>query len=370
MSRFELTIDPDYVPHWTIQDGLREFLQNALDESTLEPSNSMEVRREGNTLFISTKNAKLTKKTLLIGSSSKRSEENTIGQEGEGYKLACLVLARAGKKVIIHNYSEKEKWTPKIIKSRRFGTKLLVIDTEKFRWTSPPNHDLTFEIKGITDVIYKEMVSRSLFLRESELSTLEYHDTKGIILLDEEEKGRVYVNGLYISTVKEMEYGYNFKPREIELDRDRRAVTDFNLTWQTSDLWCNFTEEEAFKNMLKRGAKDVQYINSHYYNKDEIYKDFEEDHGDMAYPVSDQHNYDLVKSMYKGVTPIIVDQVHCESIKNSTNFTNKRNSFELKKKDETPTELLTKFKSNHFHSLTNKMEEDLSALIKLSKDWR
>ena len=136
MARYELTIDPNYVQHWTIYDALREIFQNALDESSLYSDNAMDVTREGDVLKISTKNASLAKSTLLIGNSSKRDDISTIGQEGEGYKLASLVLIRSGHNIIIHNYSEKELWTPKIINSRRFGSKLLVVDTEKYFWSA------------------------------------------------------------------------------------------------------------------------------------------------------------------------------------------------------------------------------------------
>jgi len=371
MSRFELTIDPNYIPHWTVQDGLRELLQNALDESTIHPNNSMKVTRDGTNLFISTKNAKLTKQTLLIGSSSKRDNSSTIGKEGEGYKLACLVLTRAGHKVIIHNYSQRERWIPKIINSRRYDSKLLVVDTEKFRWTSPPNYDLTFEVKGITDSIYEEMTKRTLFLRDTLLDTLSYSEV-GEVLLDEEESGRVYVNGLYVSTVKDsIKYGYNLKPNRIQLDRDRRAVSDFNLTWETSSLWSNFASEKKFKELINEGNKDVQYISSHLYTgKDLIFDEFQEDYGNNAIPVVDQDAYDHVKKTYKNIKPIIVNKVKNELIRSSNSYIRTSASFLLNTEDKTPNQLLEEFKHKFKNSFSNEMIEDFNILINKSEEWK
>ena len=370
MSRFELTIDPNYVPHWTIQDGLRELIQNALDESIINSDNSMDITRDGTSLLISTKNAKLSKQTLLIGSSSKRDNTNTIGKEGEGYKLACLVLIRAGHKVIIHNYSEKERWIPRIINSRRYNSKLLVIDTEKYRWTSPPNYDLTFEVKGINDDIYNSIVKRTLFLRETHSSVLSYNSI-GEVLLDKEEAGRVYVNGLYISTVKDsIKYGYNFNPDKIELDRDRRAVTDFNLTWVTSQLWANFSNRDEYKELIKNGNKDIQYIDSFTYNPNNDFKEFQKEFGSDTYPVVNQEDHDYVKSTYQGIRPIIVNEVRCKLIKKSNAFQSKQSNFKIKNKDIAPSEMLTIFYNRFKNNFTTQMISEFDLIKQISKDWK
>lgn len=43
MNRFELSLHPDYVPDWTMVDGIREILQNALDQQIVNPRNAMTV---------------------------------------------------------------------------------------------------------------------------------------------------------------------------------------------------------------------------------------------------------------------------------------------------------------------------------------
>lgn len=377
MSRFELTMNVDYVPHWTVQDGLRELIQNALDESVINSANSMSITRDGNTLLISTRNAKLDKSSLLIGSSSKRDDSKTIGKEGEGYKLACLVLVRSGHKVQINNYHEKEKWVPKIIKSRRYKSKLLVIDTEKFVFLTPANSDLTFKVEGITDEIYEELIKRTLFLGTNVRNTLKCKEI-GEVLLDEKEAGRVYVGGLYVATIEDgLKFGYNFNPDKIILDRDRRAVTDFNLTWETSKLWLQIgnRHNKLLSILVKTDCKDVAYINDRNNTSTDnkiannTYFDFRNEFGDNAFPVSNQTEHDFASKTYKDVKPIIVNETRQNLIKSSSKFNSVVSSFDKKETDKTPTEILEDFKTVFDSNFSQAMTAEFNNIIRISTNW-
>jgi hypothetical protein len=41
MSKYELTISPDYAANWSITDAMRELFQNALDQQTVNENNKM-----------------------------------------------------------------------------------------------------------------------------------------------------------------------------------------------------------------------------------------------------------------------------------------------------------------------------------------
>ena len=98
MANYELTVSMGYVPTWTHVDAVREIFQNAKDEETVNPENKMffDYNEETETLMIGNKTGKLNKSTLLIGISDKRNDNRTIGQHGEGYKIATVVLLREG----------------------------------------------------------------------------------------------------------------------------------------------------------------------------------------------------------------------------------------------------------------------------------
>ena len=98
-SKYELTISTKYVPDWTYVEAVRELLQNAIDNEAVDENNKYEAvyLADEEKLNISNKSSKLTLDTLLLGVSTKRDDNRTIGQHGEGYKIAFMVLAREGK---------------------------------------------------------------------------------------------------------------------------------------------------------------------------------------------------------------------------------------------------------------------------------
>lgn len=86
MRRFELGMSLDYASSWGVAEGVREFFQNALDEEKENPENKMSFfyNVEEGTISISNAKSKLTPKSLLMGSSTKRGNANLIGEHGEG----------------------------------------------------------------------------------------------------------------------------------------------------------------------------------------------------------------------------------------------------------------------------------------------
>ena len=154
MRRFDLGMSLNYCPEWGIVEAVREIFQNAYDAEIMNPANKMYFNYDKytETLRIGNMDGTLTTKTLLLGVSGKRDDNRTIGTHGEGYKVATVVLTRLGKGVEVYNRSAKEVWTARVIKSRRYQTDVVVFDINKVGlFQSVPNHDLIFEITGITE---------------------------------------------------------------------------------------------------------------------------------------------------------------------------------------------------------------------------
>lgn len=103
---YELSLTPNYVSDWTFNDALRELIQNGIDQETIRPDNKFSIDYdEGKEVIrLVNKNAKLKISTLLLGKTNKSNDEDTVGQFGEGYKIAALVLNRLGKTFTIYNY--------------------------------------------------------------------------------------------------------------------------------------------------------------------------------------------------------------------------------------------------------------------------
>lgn len=237
MRRFELGMSLNYVEDWTVSKAVNEIFQNALDEEIQNPSNKLyfDYDSDGEVLRIGNKFSKLSTQSLLLGSSSKRDDENTIGTHGEGYKVAAIVLLRNGCGMRVYNYNEKEIWSAKIVQSRRYHDNIVVFDVEKIGvFKQVPEYSLVFEITNISKDIYEEVKSRNLLLQD-DLGEF-YHTKYGNVLLDERFAGKVFVKGLYVCDKEQLEYGYDLEPSLIKLDRDRGLIDSFNLQYSLGKL--------------------------------------------------------------------------------------------------------------------------------------
>lgn len=353
MARYELTLSPDYVKHWTLMHAVRELLQNGLDQQIENPDNVFSYKFGENELTISNKESILSKSTLLLGNTTKADNEETIGQFGEGYKLALLVLTRLGYKTCINNYHEKETWTPKIINSRRYKSKLLVIDISSSLFKKK-HSNLEVIVEGLT----AEDIEN---LKKSTLVMQDYNSHKagsGQILTDERHKGEIFINGLYICNNTEAGYGYNFGPDMIKVDRDRQLVSDFELFWNTSFLWKQVKDVDVVTDVVLSGIKDISFIqNISYELTQAIGTKFFNKYGTSLKPVH--------SGVTTGGSTIIVPEFLYNILKNSDI---NKDVFEEKPPPEL---LLQTFYDKHIYEqgFGDEFLEDFEVLIEKSRGW-
>lgn len=308
MTKIELTISPDYVPTWTITDAIRELFQNAIDQQTQHPDNTMswDYDRDSHTMTIANKSSELTAKSLLLGSTTKVNDKNTIGQFGEGYKIATLVLLRNGKTITFYNRAVNEIWRPRFVESRKFGTKILTFFIEHdavMPWSKKTNDDnLIIKIFDITeDEFNNEIFPSNLYMINNPNNILE-HTCFGDILT-EEMSGKVFVNGLFVCKYEPYKYGYNFMPQYIKLDRDRKMASDFDLKWMASKMWAVSSNRDMTLQLIGDGAADVGYIEHMGNNNiaDALFLRFIAKYGSNAIPVSTQDELEKLPSRYRGI---------------------------------------------------------------------
>lgn len=306
MSRYELTVDSTYVQDWGLAQALRELYQNAIDANKEDPSNTafFNYYPETETLEVGNKKSVLNIESLLLGCTTKAGNNDMIGQFGEGYKLATLVLLRLGKTVTFYNYGNKEVWNTKLIKSRRFNGRLVpIFDIDKkYAWQKVPHSNLIVEIKGITPEEY-ETIKRYILQLNQVVETL--HSKYGTILLDECYRGDVYVNGLFVRHNDDLHCGYDIPPAYMSLDRDRQTVIEFDLLWHTSRMWLQHQDHKMFEEILfSDNPYDVRYISSWNCMNEDTLIMFYEKYGRDVIPVSTQDEFDFVKK--HGGKPVIV----------------------------------------------------------------
>lgn len=325
-SRYELTISLDYVPDWGVTEAVRELFQNAIDNEAVNPENKMTFRKDGDTLIVANKQSKLSLDTLLLGCSSKVGDARTIGQHGEGYKIALVVLLRNGKKVRFLNYGANEIWETRVVNSRRYnGAKVIQIEVDKTPiWKRTPDNDLTILVEGITDEEYDYILKSNIALRKREGLMGDHVETEyGDLMLDESEAGRIYIRGLYVCNIDGLKYGYNIS-KAIKLDRDRGLVSESDVMVEASRIWTgavgiNPDLAELAGELVLNDAMDVSCLtylalrDIKGYNKiAEASKSlFVKKNGANACPVHDDS--ERIRALASGYTPVITNS-HVSSI--------------------------------------------------------
>lgn len=362
MSRFELTVSPNYVPEWTEVEAIRELFQNALDSPG---KMSWSYNSEQKEFTIESADVSLTKESLLFGSTTKADDKGTIGNFGEGYKLAFLVLARLGHKITVLNPKESEEWAPKIIKSRRYGSDLLVVDVYR-RIFLDKTRPLTFIVEGITQEMFDEISIKNLDIKPVKfLASTQYGD----IIDDPKYKGQIFINGLYVCTKKELQYGYNAQPKWLETNRDRNLVSDFNITWLTSQIWGSAELPKRASAMVRSGDPDVAYIDNYSHAiSDTLYAEFIGMYGKYAVPVTTQKEFDLIRQMYKRLKPIFVKPVEKEVIYKSC-WSNTISNATERVNTEMPEVVIAAFFKRHKRDMRDKARVEFKKLVELSRHW-
>lgn len=152
----ELTITPNYVSDWDFCDAIRELIQNGTDQQTLDPANVFDISYDEseNTLQLSSSKSILEIETLLLGCSTKTNDSDTVGQFGEGYKIAALVLNRIGKTFTVYNNGKNEIWISDFEQSKTFNTKVL---TFKIYDHATDNEGLVIEVENVSHEEYEEL---------------------------------------------------------------------------------------------------------------------------------------------------------------------------------------------------------------------
>lgn len=328
MRRYELGMSLNYVRHWGIPEAVREFLQNAMDEQIENPENEMifDYSEEDRRLTIANKNSVLEINSLLLGKTSKEGKDDLTGQYGEGYKVATIVLLRNNCGVTIYNNKVGEMWEAKKIKSKRYGEEIGVFDiTKTTSWFKPKSAtkdmNLVVTIDGITTDEFEQVKKNTLAIRDYGKCYSNPEKIYGKVLLDKAERGRVYVNGLYVYTHEGLRFGYDFHSSELPLGRDRDLTRTFNLLFACSTLAVQVCPVSFLKDNLD--CKDFSYltINSFWRSEDvdkgavlikEYTDKFIETYGEDVIPVESVNDFNKFSGI--GKKAVLLSKTECSFI--------------------------------------------------------
>ena len=262
----EMSVSPSYVSSWGLWEGIREFIQNALDGNAAGHRMSVQYLTEDESLtrygraktalVIRNDGVALTRNTLLLGTSSK--EDGTArGKFGEGYKLGLLAITRLqdyGLSVQIR--TGYETWVPYIEHSHEFSADVLKLDIVPMV-TSLTNDALEVRVFGTTDEQWLEVKGRLINipgLPETNVDASVAISCEGnVMLLAPEYRGRLYAGGLMVGTLPD-DYQHGYDLRSVVLDRDRKAPDVYSLRTTIAQLLAGLVES---KQLLVRHAYDL-----------------------------------------------------------------------------------------------------------------
>lgn len=318
MRTYELTLTPNYVSDWTFYDAIRELIQNGTDQEIINPDNkfSLVYQKDEQKLLLINDHSKLEIASLLLGNSSKSYDENTVGQFGEGYKIAALVLNRLGKKMTILNNAADEIWYSDFRMSEKWRQKMLTFEVKE---NISASKCLIICIDNVSNQEYLDIEQIWLYMHGKD-SYGKIDTDYGEILTDPAMSGLIFVNGLSVSTYSEMHYGYNFKPNHIRLERDRKTCRDWEMGFVTARMICqavlrgklDLAQLSKLADLNGADVKNMKYI-CYEQNTEEIVEllleQFDNQYPDSI-PVGTQEEFDRVKTF--GGNPIIVPDLVAE----------------------------------------------------------
>jgi hypothetical protein len=316
----ELPIMKTYLPKWKVWEGLREIVQNGIDEQTQHDNAfDMQYHHYEAKLTIRNAGATLDPRAFLFGYTSKTNDDSTIGQYGEGLKLGVLALVRAKKGLIIT--VGRDAWVACFKRSKKFNATILYFEIHKDVRDAADANDVAVIITGVTKKEYETMCARILPLmntRPTELGANNYH---GSVLTDPDQKGRLYVKGIWVCDKKDLAFGYNFGGR-VEVNRDRNFIADWDVSYHASHAISAMMRDHMDDKKLMRRVYDVlkggrrgtkrfreaEHLASALSAevKAEFAEMFKKKHGKRAVPVTDENG--AKQAEFCGAQGVVVPQ--------------------------------------------------------------
>jgi hypothetical protein len=341
--KYTLTLSPDYVLSWGFWEAVRELLQNSIDQHAVNSDSTpvFEYEPGEELLVLGNEECVLHPRSLLLGQTTKHGSKKTIGQFGEGYKLALLVLTRLSYHVLVRNGDAI--WRPRFEFNEEFGEHVLTVQVTP---ADEPINGIRFEIRDVSQDDYAKLCENYIPGYAENQILDELHLRK-----------RVFVHGLFVCKLDALTYGYNFASDRIRLDRDRGMADSFNVKWEASQLWQRTANTNQLYDALAEGIADVEYV-SHLpaASKNAIVERFQAEHPD-AIPVMCQAEIDRRKGQRTQLVPAALG-----------NLLSHLKAFVFDKSG-TPAEWLERFAHQYRNHLPIDGQEELDAILEASREW-
>jgi hypothetical protein len=245
---YNLNLSPKYASDWGAWEIAREILCNALDVD----EHNMRITENGTDyLEITTTTIPDISQIFVIGEGTKQVGGETIGQFGEGIKMAALAATRLQS----DSHNGMTIFTPD--KTIRFSFEVGVGQTKSLHAHSTDSEN-PYEFRVVINI--PEVVE------SIEGKILEDRKPGPIVKDDKEREGcRVFCKGVYITTLSNPGV-YDWNLNGISINRDRNMVANDSVWREIANYFGSYGTEEQFKSLLK--SNGCIEIDSIYYTLD------------------------------------------------------------------------------------------------------
>ena len=232
-----LTYENENWEEWHI---IREFISNALDSVNMDISKVEINTQEGFVHIHDMGTGYPMVYAKRIGASSKKNDSTSIGQFGEGSKLAMLACIR--KEIQVMLCSQNWMIVPKSVESE--GQQILMYDIFETDEPIPGSVVVIEATEGILEIIND---LPSYFLHYNNCVCLFGSLKAGICPLPSSNKARLYNKGVYVKDIIAL---YSYAISLEKLNRDRDLISQSDMAYAIRDLWENVSDKELIKNLL------------------------------------------------------------------------------------------------------------------------
>jgi len=226
-------ISDKYCENWTVKEAMREVIANALDTKE-----SVDIHWSNGFGYVKNSGSVLGINHLLLGESTKSEDEWAIGQFGEGFKIAALVLVREGREFFIYSGGRKFEFGMEM--NEDFGKNVLTVDISE----DEPSEGTCVKFTCAESELLR---AKNLFRQFEDAS--EYQ--KGIL----DAAGKFYVCGVLISEGNDSLFGYDFPDKKM-INRDRTVIDSTHIHGALQRSLASLSSVLAITKLLSTAAKE------------------------------------------------------------------------------------------------------------------
>ncbi len=257
--KVSLNLAETYVPNWGIWEVAREVICNARDagDHTIKIISSDEIE------VWSSKEQSISE-LMVIGATSKANNPETIGQFGEGFKLAALVATRLAGRFVAQTSSHSITFFLK--RTKGIAARVLHADIHEATQDATTGLLVKITLPGIAAIIDGKFIDRNLVKVEKTGKKMRLF-SKGVFIQERDE---------------ESVWDWNLN---LKLNRDRNQAENWELAYEISRYFRTSGTQEDFEKILTHPeCFEIKNLNLYYSStrKDEMIAAFHAVFGQKA----------------------------------------------------------------------------------------